>query len=347
LNKGLHAAAQRAGVRVLLDGFGGDSVVSHGTDYLTELIDQQRWLELGQEIEALARRTGISPAQYLEGYALPYLATLARRGSLARFARTVAQISRRYGLSRRDLWLKYGLRPLVPAPALRIWRALRRRSPAEADASALLSSDLRRHTHVEAQVRRSEAEQQRVSMSVREEQRRELESSIFQLVLEENDRVAAACSIEARYPFFDKRLVEFCLALPATQKLRDGWGRFVLRNAMSGILSSAVQWRTDKADLSPNFTRGLLGTDRALLEDILLHEPATVRAYVDTDVLRETYRRYVTYKRPGDELLVWRVAMLELWLRHADRRHSRAAAVQSDQQNLATHTPEGMVSFIV
>jgi asparagine synthase (glutamine-hydrolysing) len=347
LNVGLHNAAQRAGVRVLLDGFGGDSVVSHGTGYLVELIDLQQWSALAHEIDALARRSGFSPAQYLDGYVLPYLAALARRGSWIRFARTARQIGRRYGMSRRDLWLRYGVSPLMPTPALRAWRGLRRREHLEDDGRALLKSDLYRRTRFGARLRGLEAEQKRVSITARDDQRLELDSGIFPLVFEENDHVAAACSIEARYPFFDKRLVEFCLSLPANQKLRDGWDRFVLRNAMSGVLPSMVQWRSGKADLSSNFTRGLLGPDRAILEDVLLHDPAAVGAYVDVGVLQGAYRRYVADRGSDAELVVWRVAMLGFWLRCSEERPLPGMPVHPAHSHLATHTPEELVSYTI
>ena len=49
--------------------------------------------------------------------------------------------------------------------------------------------------------------------------------------LERYDRVAAACSIEARHPLLDKRLVEFSVSLPWQQKVRGGWSKFLLRRA--------------------------------------------------------------------------------------------------------------------
>ena len=61
--------------------------------------------------------------------------------------------------------------------------------------------------------------------------------------LEVHDSAAAAFSIEKRYPFWDKRVVEFCLSLPAEQKLNHGWTRVVMRRAMEEILPKKVQWR--------------------------------------------------------------------------------------------------------
>jgi hypothetical protein len=35
-----------------------------------------------------------------------------------------------------------------------------------------------------------------------------------------------------RYPFWDKRMIEFCLSLPPEQKIKKGWTRMIMRRAM-------------------------------------------------------------------------------------------------------------------
>ncbi|MCE7699855.1 MAG: lasso peptide isopeptide bond-forming cyclase, partial [Methanobacterium paludis] len=46
-----------------------------------------------------------------------------------------------------------------------------------------------------------------------------------QYVLEMLDRGTAAFSIEPRYPYYDKRLIEFCYAIPDEMKFKFGWDR--------------------------------------------------------------------------------------------------------------------------
>lgn len=47
-------------------------------------------------------------------------------------------------------------------------------------------------------------------------------------------------------PFFNRRLNEFCLALPLDQQINDGWDRLLLRRAMRGLLPDEVVWRTTR-----------------------------------------------------------------------------------------------------
>ena len=134
--------------------------------------------------------------------------------------------------------------------------------------------------------------------------------------LEVGDKAAAAFSLEPRYPFFDRRLMEFCLALPPEQKLHQGWTRVVMRRAMDQILPDAVRWRVGKADLSPNFKRRLWDRDRDLLDDVIVNDPQVIEDYVDVSALRDAYRRYASQPMAEDDALtVYSAVILALWLR--------------------------------
>ena len=85
----------------------------------------------------------------------------------------------------------------------------------------------------------------------------------YQTALEVADKSAAAFGVEPRYPFFDRRLIEFCVGLPEEQKFDRGWPRLLFRRAMDGILPPEIQWRSWKANLSPNFQRRFRDVDFA------------------------------------------------------------------------------------
>lgn len=55
----------------------------------------------------------------------------------------------------------------------------------------------------------------------------------------------SANQVEQRFPFFDKRLVEFCLAVPAEQHSYD-MNRRLIRRAMDGLLPDAIRLRNNK-----------------------------------------------------------------------------------------------------
>ncbi|MDQ6771360.1 MAG: asparagine synthase-related protein [Gemmatimonadota bacterium] len=272
---GLYSAAKERNVRVLLDGIDGDTTVSHSLFYLSELFASGKWITMIREANGVSKRLPQRPA----------LAVLYRHAVI----------------------------PSLPGSIRSVWRKLRGRDQSST-IDLLVNRDFVRNANIPERVMRLLGDRAIAPRSSREDHWRRLTSGMVSFALEVADRAAAGFSLEPRYPFFDKRLVEFCLALPARQKLNGGWTRSVMRRAMTGILPPEVQWRGDKTDLSPVLHRGLLKFDRHLLDELLLNDPTPIERYLDMPHVRTAYRRYTESGR-DDSLTVWRAATLALWLR--------------------------------
>jgi asparagine synthase (glutamine-hydrolysing) len=76
------------------------------------------------------------------------------------------------------------------------------------------------------------------------------------------DRNSMAHSLEVRHPFLDHRLVEFLLKIPPEWKIRNGWTKYVLRQALPE-LPDDIRWRRDK--------QGFLTPEQYWLKDQLQH----------------------------------------------------------------------------
>jgi asparagine synthase (glutamine-hydrolysing) len=61
-----------------------------------------------------------------------------------------------------------------------------------------------------------------------------------------DDRNSMANSVESRPPLLDHRLVEFVWSLPYDIKMKDGFTKNILREAMKGKLPESVRMRRDK-----------------------------------------------------------------------------------------------------
>jgi asparagine synthase (glutamine-hydrolysing) len=278
----LYGAAQEHGVRILLDGIDGDTTVSHGVEYLSELARRGRVGALGREVMALSRRHNSSPG--------------------------------------RVLW-QLGLRPLIPDSVRDAWRRVRGRSDAPVSMNTAIKPAFAEHVGLTERIRGPQAERRKRARTAREAHWRGLTSPLLAYALEGADKAAAAFGVEPRYPFFDRRLVEFCLALPPEQKLHRGWNRVVMRRAMAKTLPDEVRWRVGKANLSPNFKRRLLDHDRDVLEDVILRDPQVIEDYVDVAALREIYHRYASEPMSEkDALAVFAAVTLALWLRRTGLR---------------------------
>ncbi len=65
------------------------------------------------------------------------------------------------------------------------------------------------------------------------------------------DRNSMAHGREVRLPFLNYRLVEFIFSLPSNFKIRHGWTKWILRQAMANELPADIVWRKKKIGFEP------------------------------------------------------------------------------------------------
>lgn len=76
--------------------------------------------------------------------------------------------------------------------------------------------------------------------------------------VERYNRVASLYAVEPRHPYADRDLIEFQAWVPMELRHHDGHLKWMLREAMTGLLPPAVAWRRDKNHLGWHFSRVLL-----------------------------------------------------------------------------------------
>jgi asparagine synthase (glutamine-hydrolysing) len=89
-------------------------------------------------------------------------------------------------------------------------------------------------------------------------------------------------------PFLDKRIIEFCLALPADMKVRNGYQRYMIRAGMNGILPDAIRYRITKEPFSPDY-HDRYNRQRQKAQAIINDTPKTplIKEIVDLDKLEK------------------------------------------------------------
>ena len=143
--------------------------------------------------------------------------------------------------------------------------------------------------------------------------------------------VAARAGVEVRRPYRDRRLVELCLGLPAHLVFRPGWLKWVLRQAMAGILPEAVLRRRHGSSLYPLCRRGLVEREAATANALLASPDAVWPRYVRADWLATTFPRAVAEQREGAAAVIaWRCICLELWSRRRGEEIVDAATPGSE-----------------
>ena len=289
INRNLYQPANKNGVRVVLDGFDGDSTVSHGLGYLTELANTEQWFYLATYVKDYCTKVGEPWRAALWSWVWSYKInpTISNSRILSTVWRGWQRLFQRNSSNRNK------------QPA---WRRL-------------INSEFVEQISLIERLN----SQQNPPRTERETHYSRLIEAGMPRALETLDKAAAAYGIELRFPFWDKRLIEFCLSLPAEQKIFKGWTRMVMRRAMKNILPQKVQWRPGKTNMHPSFEQGLLEFEQARLEQIILHNPKAIEKYVNISALQQAYHRYLSQEAKVEEVnSIWMAVTLALWLEHAD-----------------------------
>jgi len=194
--------------------------------------------------------------------------------------------------------------PLLPPAILNLYRTMRGRDRTDPWSRVLKRTG-------------SEDQPFRPHLSVRAEHIDHLRSPMMAEGLELFDRVMALSGVEGRYPFFDRKLVEYCVSLPSDQKLAGGYSRVVARRAMEGIVPDAIRWRAGKGKPGLHVVPALRAT-RDRFEDLLIRDPSALAPYVDVDAVRNIARDFLDGRAANPFLTgvrLWTIAAAGVWLR--------------------------------
>jgi len=329
LYRSIHAAAQREGVHVLLDGAEGDDTVSHGYGWLCELAAHDRWDQFATEAFAAAERHNSPDAatRAFWRFGAPYVGATAETSWLRALGRA-RRAGQAMNLSAARVLWRSVIRPRLPEPIDRAWSQIR--GDGEASTLSLVHPDLAHHVAATSAPGAGANGSVVIPTTDREahSQTFSRENDIMALILEEVDHLSALSGIEHRRPFCDIRLIEYCVALPGHLKRSNGWDRYVLRRAMRGVLPNAIRWRSDKANLSPSFYRNLLRYEDDCIQS--LPSCTTLTPFVNPSTLRQ-----VVDKRNAP--LAWHALALDAWLRRTPVTPDSSA---SESPEYASHDAE-------
>ena len=141
-----------------------------------------------------------------------------------------------------------------------------------------------------------------------------LTAPLMTFYLEVHDKLAAALGVDHRHPYFDRRLMEFCLAIPPEQRLFQGWDRVIQRRAFEGLVPDEIRLRQSKSVWTENFQRQLFGRHGEQIRALVESEQTPLAPFCDMTRLRRDARRLRESSRPDRVLDLWCAVTLGLWL---------------------------------
>ena len=136
------------------------------------------------------------------------------------------------------------------------------------------------------------------------------QQTLLPALLQVEDRVSMAVSLESRVPFLDYRIAELVASMPPTMKFKGGQTKYMLKKAMGSLLPEAILNRKDKMGFPVPLREWWTGELKDFVFDILLS---------DTCLKRGLYNRrgleYLLKNEGQFDRQVWGALCLELWNR--------------------------------
>jgi asparagine synthase (glutamine-hydrolysing) len=144
-----------------------------------------------------------------------------------------------------------------------------------------------------------------------------LESHVTSLslpaLLRYEDKNSMWHSIEARVPYLDRPFFEYSASLPLDRKLRNGWTKYIFREAMRGILPDKIRLRRSKIGFETP-EKEWIGRDlRESLRQIFSEKRLQANRFYDADAVRTLLN--ASTLSDYQVSFIWRVLNLELWYR--------------------------------
>ena len=274
-------AARRAGCNVLLGGFFGDQMMAD-RGYLVDLARRGRWRKVRHDVRALRAWTPEADPGFFE----PDLRARLVRGLPPRWL---------YRLGRR---------------VARPWRE-RSRYP------RWFTASFRQRAAALARTRYVERHQ--FGSAHAEQYFRHLTAGHYTHSVRCQRAVGEMHGVDISFPFRDRDLVSFLMAIPGEIVNWQGRPKGLLREALQGIVPDAILGRRTKADFTALENRALVNEHADFTRLLEAGGLATRAGFVDSRVLRESLPAMAPggdEENAGPGWSLTDVVGLELWLKH-------------------------------
>ena len=219
LVRAVYLTANRAGVKIVLDGVASDYVLSAG-NAVVNFLDQGNFRKAWNEAKGEAQFWSGEPT-----------------------ALKIFVIA---------IWLAF-----APRPVQEVRRAIARWFRNLRGGNTLVSPAFARRTNLKVRRARYRMHGLDPRLTLVQQRARSIVHPHHVAARARYDRVASALGIEPRDPFLDIRVIELSLSLPWSQLQSDGWPKMILRRAMTNLLPPEVIWRVGKEHLGWAFTKSL------------------------------------------------------------------------------------------
>ena len=201
------------------------------------------------------------------------------------------------------------IKPMLPAPLLRLATLFKKHSPA---ASPPWLTSAARKLHEEAQTSLYNPFCARTAPARHARYAAMKTTSTFNSV-RSYDMVAQKFNMRVAHPFFHPAVMAYSFAVPERQLIRGAFPKFLLRNAMQHHLPVEVCWRTAKTTFDRHFA-SLLRDNAESIRACLAHPLLADMGLIEPKALLKAFDNVINHSNHGVQVDMLFVILTQRWV---------------------------------